>query len=183
MRVLVTGGSGYLAGHIIDQLLQRGHSVVTTTRTQAKASGLLRRYAQHGKDVFDVVIVEDIAVEAAFDQAVVSTPPFDAVCHPTSPFYFDVTDIQKELLEPAIMGTIGILRSIKAHAPSVRRVVITSSLASMIHPWQGDWREFFWFFGGETGKQGKKGKREKGKSLSITLDLAVGCTSLLEGKR
>lgn len=73
---------------------RRGHSVVTTTRTQAKASGLLRRYAQHGKDVFDVVIVEDIAVEAAFDQAVVSTPPFDAVCHPTSPFYFDVTGKQ-----------------------------------------------------------------------------------------
>lgn len=67
---------------------------MTTTRTQAKASGLLRRYAQHGKDVFDVVIVEDIAVEAAFDQAVVSTPPFDAVCHPTSPFYFDVTGKQ-----------------------------------------------------------------------------------------
>lgn len=72
----------------------RRHSVVTTTRTQAKADKLRQRYVQHGKDTFDVVIVEDIAKEAAFDQAVVSTPPFDAVCHPTSPFHFAVTGKQ-----------------------------------------------------------------------------------------
>ncbi|CAK1355358.1 unnamed protein product [Cercospora beticola] len=168
MRVLVTGGGGYLAGHIINQLLRRGHSVVATARTKTKAEKLKKRYAELDHAVFDVVIVEDIAKEGAFDEAVVSSPPFDGVCHPTSPFHFAVTDIQKgvdllspsqacsvliatrrgqnganesvaELLDPAIIGTTGILRSIKAHAPSVRRVVITSSLAAMIHPWQGAW--------------------------------------------
>ncbi|GIZ40103.1 hypothetical protein CKM354_000345500 [Cercospora kikuchii] len=138
MRVLVTGGGGYLAGHIINQLLRRGHSVVTTARTKTKAEKLKKRYAELDPAVFDVVIVEDIAKEGAFDEAVVSSPPFDGVCHPTSPFHFAVT----ELLDPAIIGTTGILKSIKAHAPSVRRVVITSSLAAMIHPWQGAWRNY-----------------------------------------
>jgi hypothetical protein len=34
-----------------------------------------------------------------------------------------VTDVQKELLDPAIIGTTGILKSVKKNAPSVKRVV------------------------------------------------------------
>lgn len=37
-------------------------------------------------------------------------------------------------LDPAIKGTTGILKSIKAHASSVRRVVITSSSAAILNP-------------------------------------------------
>jgi len=37
-----------------------------------------------------------------------------------------------EFLDPALKGTLEILKSIKAHAPSVRRVVITSSCAAVI---------------------------------------------------
>jgi nucleoside-diphosphate-sugar epimerase len=47
----------------------------------------------------------------------------------------------KELLDPAIIGTTGILKSIKKSAPSVKRVVITSSFASIINPFKGNWPE------------------------------------------
>ena len=43
----------------------------------------------------------------------------------------------KQLLDPAIIGTTGILKSIKAFAPSVKRVVITSSFAAIINPFKG----------------------------------------------
>ncbi|KAG8908991.1 methylglyoxal reductase (NADPH-dependent) gre2 [Tulasnella sp. 403] len=43
-------------------------------------------------------------------------------------------DIAKDLMEPAIKGTTGILESIKTHGPTVKRVVITSSFASIIDP-------------------------------------------------
>lgn len=43
-----------------------------------------------------------------------------------------MTDIQKELLDPAVIGTAGILKSIKQYAPSVKRVVITSSFAAIL---------------------------------------------------
>lgn len=40
--------------------------------------------------------------------------------------------MQKQLLDPAIIGTTGILKSIKKHAPTVKRVVITSSFAAIL---------------------------------------------------
>jgi nucleoside-diphosphate-sugar epimerase len=49
--------------------------------------------------------------------------------------------IPKELLDPAVIGTTGILKSIKKSAPSVKRVVITSSFASIINPFKGNWPE------------------------------------------
>lgn len=42
-------------------------------------------------------------------------------------------------MDPAIIGTTGILKSIKKSAPSVKRVVITSSFAAIINPSKGDW--------------------------------------------
>lgn len=47
-------------------------------------------------------------------------------------FHFNVTDPKKQLLDPAIIGTTGVLKSIKASAPTVKRVVITSSFASIV---------------------------------------------------
>ncbi|KAF2205997.1 NADPH-dependent methylglyoxal reductase-like protein GRE2 [Delitschia confertaspora ATCC 74209] len=138
-RVLLTGGSGFIAAHTLDVLLKHGHSVVTTVRTQEKADKIKAAYPNYGKDKLDFAIVPDIAVPTAFDQAVVSDPPFEAVLHTASPFHFNVTDIQKDLLDPAVIGTTGILRSIKRSAPSVKRVVITSSFAAIIEPSKGFW--------------------------------------------
>lgn len=40
----------------------------------------------------------------------------------------------KDCLDPAIKGTTGILKSVKAYAPGVKRVVITSSSAAVLSP-------------------------------------------------
>jgi len=94
-RVLLTGGSGFIAAHVLDILLERGHSVVTTVRSQEKANKIKDAHAKYGQDKLDFAIVEDIAQEGAFDKAVVSNPPFEAVIHTASPFHFNVTDVQK----------------------------------------------------------------------------------------
>jgi nucleoside-diphosphate-sugar epimerase len=39
----------------------------------------------------------------------------------------------KDVLNPAINGTTGILKAVKAHAPSVKRVVVTSSFAAIVN--------------------------------------------------
>lgn len=49
-----------------------------------------------------------------------------------SPFHFNWTDAKSELLDPAIVGTTSILKAIKKSAPGVKRVVVTSSLVSVI---------------------------------------------------
>lgn len=66
-------------------------------------------------------------------QAVKSDPPFDYVLHTASPFHYNVQDPVKDFLDPAIKGTTGILKAIKAYAPTVKRVVITSSFASIVN--------------------------------------------------
>ncbi|KAF2872023.1 NADPH-dependent methylglyoxal reductase-like protein GRE2 [Massariosphaeria phaeospora] len=139
-RVLLTGGSGFIAAHTLDVLLKKGHSVVTTVRTQEKADKIKAAYQSAvDKGQLGFAIVPDIAQPNAFDEAVVSEPPFEAVLHTASPFHFNVTDVQKDLLDPAVIGTTGILKSIKKSAPSVKHVVITSSFAAIVQPDKGNW--------------------------------------------
>src|SRR4051794_24481777 len=134
MKVLLTGGSGFIAAHCIDYLLQGGHSVVFTVRSHDKGGEILSNHPNVSQDRLSYVIVEDIAKENAFDEAVKSDPPFEAVLHTASPYHFKVTDPKKDLLDPAIIGTTGLLRAIKKNAPSVKRVAITSSFAAMVNP-------------------------------------------------
>jgi nucleoside-diphosphate-sugar epimerase len=64
------------------------------------------------------------------------------VIHTASPFHFNVTDTKKDLLDPAIIGTTGILKAIKKNAPRVKHVVITSSFASILNAAKGNsWTE------------------------------------------
>ncbi|KIW91465.1 uncharacterized protein Z519_07431 [Cladophialophora bantiana CBS 173.52] len=128
MKVLLTGGSGFLAAHCLNELLKRGHDVVVTVRSDEKGHYLQELFK--GKSV-SYTIVKDIAVEGAFDEAVKADPPFEAVVHTASPFHFKVTDNKKDLLDPAIDGTTGILNAIHKSAKSVKHVVITSSFAAL----------------------------------------------------
>ncbi|KAF7526382.1 hypothetical protein G7054_g10788 [Neopestalotiopsis clavispora] len=127
-KVLLTGGSGFIAAHILELLLQRGHEVVTTVRSEDKAAKI--REAHAGAKL-SVVIVPDIAQPDAFDE-VVKTPGLEVVLHTASPFHYKWSDPKTELLDPAIIGTTSILKAIKRSAPGVKRVVITSSFASIL---------------------------------------------------
>jgi nucleoside-diphosphate-sugar epimerase len=109
-----------------------------TARTAEKAQKLIDAHSAHASKL-DYAVVPDIAAANAFDAAVQSDPPFEVVLHTASPFHFRVTDTKKDLLDPAINGTIGVLKAIKKYAPSVKHVVITSSFASIIDSSKGLW--------------------------------------------
>jgi nucleoside-diphosphate-sugar epimerase len=107
--------------------------VVTTVRANDKGKKILEAHPDIPTERLSFVIVQDIAQEGAFDKAVQSDPPFDAVIHTASPFFFGHKDPVKELLNPAIIGTTGILKAIHELAPSVKRIVVTSSFAAIIN--------------------------------------------------
>lgn len=130
-KVLLTGGSGFIAAHVLETLLSRGYSVITTVRSQDKAKKIHDAHSNLGKDKLETAIVPDIAQEGAFDE-VVKTPGIDIVLHTASPFHFKITDPKKDLIDPAVIGTTGILKAVAKSAPSVKRVVITSSFAAII---------------------------------------------------
>lgn len=118
-----TGGSGFVATHVLNILLEHGHSVVTSVRSQEKAAEIQRSHPGITKEKLDFVIVEELATEGAFDEVIKSDPPFDVVIHTSSPYHFNISDIKKDLLDPAVIGTTGILKAITQNAPTVKRVV------------------------------------------------------------
>ncbi|KAF4123675.1 Nucleoside-diphosphate-sugar epimerase [Geosmithia morbida] len=113
-----------LTAHCLDQLLEKNYSVITTVRNEEKAQKIRDAYKSLG-DRLKVVIVPDLAKEDAFDDVVAQNPDIDSVLH-------TATDPIKELVDPAVKGTTGILRAVNRWAPNVRRVVITSSFASIL---------------------------------------------------
>lgn len=110
------------------------HDVVTTVRSHTKGQKILDAHSQVPASCLSYVVVEHIAAKGSFDEAVRSDPPFDAVVHTASPFHFNIfTTAEKDLLEPAIKGTVEILKATKEHAPTVRKVVITSSFVAILN--------------------------------------------------
>ncbi|KAI0503207.1 hypothetical protein F5B22DRAFT_640310 [Xylaria bambusicola] len=130
-RVLLTGGSGFIASHVLDALLDTGFSVVVTARSEEKGKSIVESVKPHH---LSYVVVEDIATEGAFDHVFRTQAPFDYVVHTASPYHLNVDDPVKDFLDPAIKGTTGLLKSIKAHGATVKRVVITSSSAAVLNP-------------------------------------------------
>ncbi|KAL2060523.1 hypothetical protein VTL71DRAFT_9164 [Oculimacula yallundae] len=130
-RVLLTGANGFVGSHVLEQFLLAGHSVRGIVRTQSKAQQVLADFPTLGSQL-DFGIVPDITSPGAFDEVVKSNPPFDIVIHTASPFLYRVISSNREFLDPAIKGTLEVLKSVKAHAPSVKRVVITSSCAAVV---------------------------------------------------
>lgn len=134
-RVLVTGGSGFIAAHVIESLLKRGHSVVTTVRTKGKGEKILEAHP-NGNEKLTYVLVPDMSQAGAFDDAVISSPALEAVIHTASPYHFQAKTEEaiSQLITTAVNGTTGILKAIKAYAPTVQRVVVTSSFAAIVDP-------------------------------------------------
>ncbi|KAI0161202.1 hypothetical protein GGR57DRAFT_453960 [Xylariaceae sp. FL1272] len=127
-KVLLTGGSGFIAAHVLALLLERGHDVMTTVRSEDKAEKIRAAYPNAK---LAVVIVPDIAQPGAFDE-VMQTPGLEYVQHTASPFHYNFTDPKTELLDPAIKGTTSVLEAVQKYAPAVKRVVITSSFAAIL---------------------------------------------------
>ncbi len=103
-------------------------------RSQAKADTIKAAYPELvAAGRLTVLPVGDIAVPTAFDDVLSAHgASLAAVLHTASPFHFNFSDAQTELIDPAVNGTTGILRGIKKHAPHVRRVVVTSSFAAIL---------------------------------------------------
>jgi len=126
-KVLVTGANGFIAIWVVQTLLQKGYSVRGAVRSESKAKHLRTTFASYG-DKFEIAIVPEITKEGAFDEAVKDV---DAIEHVASPVIMDADD-PSTVIEPAVNGTLRILEAALAHGRSVKRVVVTSSVAAIL---------------------------------------------------
>jgi dihydroflavonol-4-reductase len=132
--VLVTGGTGYVAGWCIVGLLERGYSVRTTVRSLKKE--------QQVRDAVGTVVdpadrlsfaVADLTSDDGWDAAVAGV---DYVLHVASPLGSEDSRDAEALIVPARDGALRVLRA--STRAGVKRVVMTSA-ANAASP--SDYRE------------------------------------------
>jgi nucleoside-diphosphate-sugar epimerase len=133
--ILVTGATSFIAAHIIKLLLEKGYNVRGTVRSQAKESNVLASIPENERHRVSFAHVADIATNS-FDEAVQG---INGIIHVASPFHFNVTNPEKDLLLPAINGTESVLKAAHKYnlnqtddKNKIKRIVITSSFAAVI---------------------------------------------------
>jgi nucleoside-diphosphate-sugar epimerase len=125
--VLVTGGSGFLGGWCLVELLRSGYRVRTTIRDLARESAVRASVgSQVQADDRLSFHAADLTSDAGWAEAVTGC---DHVLHVASPFPPAQPKDPDELIVPAREGTLRVLRaSLEA---GVKRVVVTSSVAAV----------------------------------------------------
>ena len=123
--VCVTGASGFIASHIVKELLDQGYHVRGTVRKNPQNYPFLLNLP--GAATRLKLVQADLLSEGTFDQAVKGC---EYVMHTASPYEINVKDPQKDLVDPAVQGTETVLESC-IKSGSVKRVIFTSSIAAI----------------------------------------------------
>ena len=125
--VLVTGGSGFLGGWCVVELLKRGHRVRTTVRDLAREAEV-RAAVGSQIDAGDrlTVMAANLLEDDGWAQAINGC---DYVLHVASPFPPVQPKDPDELIVPARDGTLRVLEA--SLDAGVERIVVTSSVAAV----------------------------------------------------
>lgn len=131
--VLVTGGSGYIAGYCIAQLLREGWTVRATLRDLGREKEVRATLGVDAQDPARLgFVAADLKGDVGWARAVDGA---EYVLHVASPLPAGNPRHDDELVIPAREGTLRVLRA--ARDAGVRRVVMTSSTAAVFYGYGG----------------------------------------------
>ncbi|MBX9729807.1 MAG: aldehyde reductase [Sphingomonas sp.] len=125
-QVLVTGGSGYIGGFVIRQLVAEGWTVNTTIRSLAREAEVRKALAVPADKLS--FSAADLLSDAGWAEAVAGC---SHVVHVASPLPNGAVKHEDDLIVPAREGALRALRFAKA--AGVKRVVMTSSVAAIAY--------------------------------------------------
>lgn len=128
-RVLLTGISGFLGGHVASALIAAGYQVRGSVRNLAKADKVRDTLAKAGADVSRL---EFVALDLLNDDGWASAAEgCRFLLHTASPFVIQMPADKMELIRPAMQGTERALNAgLKA---GVERIALTSSMAAIAY--------------------------------------------------
>ncbi|XP_076940839.1 phenylacetaldehyde reductase-like [Bidens hawaiensis] len=125
--VCVTGASGYIASWLVKLLLDRGYTVHATVRSLDDPNKTEHLLALDGAkerlSLFEANLTEDGSFDFALNGCV-------CLFHTASPVLLSVDDPQAQLIDPAVKGTLNVLKS-ATKVQSLKRVVLTSSMSAV----------------------------------------------------
>lgn len=126
-RVLVTGISGFLGGHLALDLLDQGYAVRGSLRSLDKADAVRATLAKAGADTSRLDFVAlDLLSDAGWSEAMAGVRFLQ---HTASPFLLKTPRDPDDFIRPAVDGTRRAIAA--ALAANVERVVLTSSIAAI----------------------------------------------------
>jgi dihydroflavonol-4-reductase len=127
--VLVTGGSGYIAGFVIAQLLGEGYNVRATVRALGREPQVRDMLAKIAPDMSKLSFyAADLTSDVGWADAMAGV---DYVQHIASPISATLPKNDDELVVPAREGALRALRF--GRDAGVKRVVMTSSMAAVAY--------------------------------------------------
>jgi dihydroflavonol-4-reductase len=128
-RVLLTGVSGFLGGHVALQLLNAGYTVRGSLRKLDRADKVRDTLARAGADISRLEFVAlDLLSDTGWDEAMAGCRYLQ---HTASPFVLKMPEDRMELIRPAVEGTERALNA--ALRADVERIVLTSSMAAIAY--------------------------------------------------
>lgn len=130
--VLVTGASGYIAKHVVLQLLEAGYAVVGSVRSPGRGAEVTAAVKPHLSSDADLdarlrFVALDLSADDGWADAMDGV---DVLMHTASPFPLEQPKNEDDVIRPAVDGTLRALRAAKD--AGVNRVILTSSAASII---------------------------------------------------
>lgn len=125
-QALVTGGSGYIGGFIIRQLIEQGWTVNTTIRSLSREAEVRQALGVPADKLR--FFAADLLNDAGWAEAVAGC---GHVVHVASPLPSGAVKHEDDLIVPAREGALRALRFAKA--AGVKRVVMTSSVAAIAY--------------------------------------------------
>ncbi|XP_072034989.1 uncharacterized protein [Amphiura filiformis] len=123
-RVLVTGATGYVAGHIIQQLQQAGYKVRGSVRSLSDENKIKHIKQLCPDAAHEVELVEADLQNADSWKSAVADCKY--VVHSASPFPFLIPKKAEVVVNPAVEGVRNVLQA-AVDSKTVKRVVMTSA--------------------------------------------------------
>ena len=123
--VLVTGASGFIAGHLINQLLLKGYKVRATVRSKetSRYDHLMKiTNAEKNLEIVEADLTKQSSWESSFADGV------EFVFHVAAPVILKPDDPETVLMQPSVAGTQNILDWCQRTA-SVKKLIFTSCMS------------------------------------------------------
>ena len=130
--VLLTGASGFIAVHILNQLFELGYNIIGTVRSEEKGNWLARRFPGFKYEIVDLSPSED-GNDSPFTKVFKAHPEIKYVIHAASPVSNYKENFYKNIFVPAVEGTKDILQAAHKYGPNIKKFVYTSSIAALIN--------------------------------------------------